>query len=68
MINATKVAKQIQRNVKQHLAGMRSREEFDTTARALWASVSQGEMRIVGSACAKRHDAVSRALGTVIVD
>ena len=68
MFNAKIIACQIRRNVSLHLSGHRSRNEFDYRAKALWGAVSQGEMRIIGSACAKRHDAVSRELGTIIND
>ncbi len=67
-MNAQLIAQQIQSNVALHLTGERTREEFDKRAKELWAEVSQGEDRIIGSACAKRHDAVSRALGTIIND
>ncbi len=55
-------ARRIQRNVRSHLNGMISSDEFDRNARNLWDEVSEGELRIIGSRCDARMSAVIKHL------
>jgi len=62
--NAEKIAKAITQNVRDVTDKRITFAEFDAIQKRLWDQVSQGEQNIIGSACSRRHQAVSKIFRT----
>jgi hypothetical protein len=60
---AEAIAARIEENVRAMYAKEISFEEFSARNRAAWDDVSMGEPNVIGSACSRRHIAVSQLLG-----